>query len=319
MSEHETAFESMGSVVRILIGTGSEDAGAAASAAAEQRRFLARFTAALSRFDPASELCSLNADPRPVVPCSPLLRTAVRAAVGAARRSGGLVDPTLLDEIEAAGYVGSWQGSTASPAEALAAAPRRRPARLRPDSAWRAFEVDDEAGTVSRPPGARIDSGGIGKGLAADLVAARLRRFGRFVVDCGGDIRIGGADALTHPYEVLIEHPLSGERVAALRLGWGGIATSGVNVRLWRGEDGRFRHHLLDPANGEPAWTGLVGATALGASAVEAETLAKAALLAGPEGGRELLAELGGLVVHDDGRVEPVGPIALRRLGPGGG
>ena len=70
-----------------------------------------------------------------------------------------------------------------------------------------------------------------------------------------------------------------------IKLGLGGIATSGLNVRIWRGDDGRYSHHLLDPSTGEPAWTGLIGATALGDSAVEAETLAKAALLSGPERG----------------------------------
>jgi hypothetical protein len=41
-------------------------------------------------------------------------------------------------------------------------------------------------------------------------------------------------------------------------------ATSGLNVRIWRDEDGRYSHRLRDPATGEPAWTGLIGATALG-------------------------------------------------------
>ncbi len=84
-------------------------------------------------------------------------------------------------------------------------------------------------------------------------------------------------------------------------------------MRIWRDADGRYAHHLLDPATGEPAWTGLIGATALGDTAVEAETLAKAALLSGPEGGREVLAERGGLLVHDSGRVETVGPLAPSR------
>ena len=103
---------------------------------------------------------------------------------------------------------------------------------------------------------------------------------------------------------MFVEHPLTGERACVLRLGGGAVATSGLNVRIWRDADGRFAHHLIDPATGEPAWTGLVGATALGDSAVEAETLAKAALLSGPAGGREVLAEHGGMLVHDDGRVE---------------
>ena len=83
-------------------------------------------------------------------------------------------------------------------------------------------------------------------------------------------------------------------------------------MRIWRGSDGRYAHHLLDPASGEPAWTGLVGVTALGDTAVEAETLSKAALLSGPERGREVLAERGGLLVHDNGRVEPVGPLSVK-------
>ncbi len=191
-------------------------------------------------------------------------------------------------------------------------APPRRPAEPNPAARWRSFEVDDEAGTITRPPGVRFDTGGAGKGLAADLVAERLRGYSRFIVDCGGDIRIGGPDALLHPYEVFVEHPLTGERAHVLRLSNGGVATSGLNVRIWRDAEGRFAHHLLDPAGGKPAWTGLIGVTALGDTAVEAETLSKAALLSGPERGREVLAESGGLLVHDDGRVEPVGPLSVK-------
>ena len=73
---------------------------------------------------------------------------------------------------------------------------------------------------------------------------------------------------------------------------------------------GGFAHHLLDPSTGLPAWTGLVGATALGDTALEAETLSKMALLSGPDGARRVLAPLGGVIVHDDGEVEAIGAIA---------
>ncbi|MBS1886416.1 MAG: FAD:protein FMN transferase [Actinobacteria bacterium] len=321
MNEHDLTFEAMGSHVRLLIGEPGPESHLppAAEAAAAGRRFVEDFDAALSRFKPASELSALNEDPRERVPASPLLRRAVRAGTWAAELSGGLVDPTLLGEIERVGYVSSRAGLAGEPlADALATAPARRPARPRPDARWRELGTDEEAGEVVRPPGLGFDTGGSGKGLAADLVAASLRGYPRFVVDCGGDIRIGGAGALIWPYEVFVEHPLSGERSHRIRLGFGGIATSGLNVRIWRDEDGRHRHHLLDPATGEPAWTGLVGATALGDTALEAETLAKAALLSGPVGGRRLLATKGGLMVHDDGAVESVGPIAAARTTPAG-
>ena len=311
MSEHDLTFDAMGSHVRLLIGEPGPGMPPAAVAAEQGRRFVEDFDATLSRFKPESELSRLNADPRERVPASELLRRAVAAGIFAAERSGGLVDPTLVGEIERAGYVASRAGMTGLPLdEALAVAPARRPARPHPDARWRGFAVDDEAGEVVRPPGLRFDTGGTGKGLAADMLAATLRGYSRFIVDCGGDIRIGGADALVHPYEVFVEHPIAGSRAHVLRLGLGGVATSGINVRIWRDERGRYVHHLLDPASGEPAWTGLVGATALGDTALEAETLSKAALLSGLEGGRRILAERGGLLVHDSGRVELVGTLA---------
>lgn len=312
MSEHDLTFDAMGSHVRLLIGEPGPGMPPAAATAEQGRRFVEDFDASLSRFKPESELCRLNADPRERVPASELMRRAVAAGVFAAERSEGLVDPTLVGEIEEAGYVASRAGMSGLPlGEALADAPARHPAAPRSEQRWRGFEVDDEAGEIVRPPGLRFDTGGTGKGLAADMLAANLRGYSRFIVDCGGDIRIGGADALVHPYEVFVEHPITGGRAHVLRLGTGGVATSGINVRIWRDEDGRYAHHLLDPATGEPAWTGLVGATALGDTAVEAETLSKAALLAGPERGRELLSERGGLLVHDSGRVELIGPLAV--------
>ncbi len=312
MREHDVIFDAMGSHVRLLIGEPGPGMAPAATAAAQATRFVVEFDATLSRFQPESELCRLNADQRTCVPASDLLRTAVTAGLEAARRSDGLVDPTLVGEIEAAGYVESRAGVPGAPlGAALADAPTRHPARPDPSARWQLIEVDDAAGTISRPPGVRLDSGGVGKGLAADLIANNLHGYSRFVIDCGGDIRIGGPDALVRPYEVFVEHPLSGERAHVLKLGSGAVATSGLNVRIWRDARGRYAHHLLDPSTGEPAWTGLIGVTALGDTAVEAETLAKAALLLGPKGGREALAEHGGLLVHDSGRMEAVGPLSV--------
>jgi hypothetical protein len=49
--------------------------------------------------------------------------------------------------------------------------------------------------------------------------------------------------------------------------------------------------------------------------ALEAETLSKAALLSGPEQGRGLLSEHGGMLVHDDGQVEIAGPRQAKLVG----
>ena len=313
MSEHDVIFDAMGSHVRLLIGEPGPGMAPAPAGAERARRFVVEFDAALSRFKPDSELCALNTDERERVPASELLRTAVKAGLRAAEQSGGLVDPTLVGEIESAGYVASRAGMPGAPlGAALAEAPPRHPAKPHPGASWRRIEVDDSSGTIARPPGVRFDTGGAGKGLAADMVADLLHGYSRYIVDCGGDIRIGGPDALLHPFEVFVEHPLTGEHAFVLKLGSGAVATSGLNVRIWRDDDGRYSHHLLDPSTGEPAWTGLIGVTALGDTAVEAETFAKSALLSGPEGARAMLAERGGLIVHDNGRIETVGPLSAR-------
>ena len=93
-----------------------------------------------------------------------------------------------------------------------------------------------------------IDTGGTGKGLCADAVAHRLAGYTRFVVDCGGDLAVGGVGAQVEPYEIEVEHPLTGETIRTLRVAAGGVATSGLNVRVWRTPGGGFAHHLLDPA-----------------------------------------------------------------------
>lgn len=308
-------FDAMGARIRIMIGLPVEPGLPSPEEAADAaERFMRDFDRRLSRFRPDSELTAMNEYPGTEMPASVLLRTAVKAGVWAARRSGGLVDPTLLDEIEASGYRRSRAGRAGIPVhEALRSAPDRKPASADGARRWAGFSVDDEQGVIRRPAGLKFDSGGIGKGLAADLVAESLAGYSRFMISCGGDIRIGGQAPDRSPYEILVQHPASGRRPHRLRLRSGGIATSGLDVRSWRRGDGSPAHHLLDPSTGEPCWPGLIGATARGRTALEAETLAKVALLSGPDGARKILSAFGGLIVHEDNRSEPVGltPVAL--------
>jgi thiamine biosynthesis lipoprotein len=311
MSDAATTFRAMGSEITLIVGGPGPDGIDPIEALSEVEGFVAGFEQCLSRFRPDSELCALNASGEDFVPASPLLRAAVAAAIDAAARTGGLVDPTLVDEIERAGYAESREGAVPVDLEtALALAPGRRPARPDPDRRWSTIEVDEEAGVIRRPPGVRFDSGGVGKGLAADLIAELLAGQTRFVIGCGGDLRVGGTVAGVQ--EVLVEHPLTGAQDRRLRIASGAVATSGINVRVWRRGDGRYAHHLLDPRTGEPAWTGLAGATALAPTGVEAEATAKAALLSGPDSGRPILREHGGILFHEDGEAEAVGPIEVQ-------
>lgn len=309
--ENDRRFKLFGSHVRILIGAPVRPGLPSPEAMGIQIEFFLRLLHhKLTRFDQGSELCALNAEPGESCSVSPTLAVAVDAALWAARRSDGLVDPTLVGELEEAGYATSRADlPPAGIAEALAVAPDRSPASPRGDGPWRQVAVDAVAGIVTRPHGIRIDTGGSGKGLAADLAADRLGGYSTFVVDAGGDLRLGGESPLERV--VRIDHPLADEPAHEFMLDRGAVATSGIKTRVWRTDAG-FAHHLLDPSTGEPAWTGVIQASSLGPTALEAETLAKMAFLSGPDAAREILASHGGLIVLDDGTVELCGALAER-------
>jgi FAD:protein FMN transferase len=162
------------------------------------------------------------------------------------------------------------------------------------------------AGTVTRPPGVRLDPGGIAKGLLADLVGESLADFDSFAVDCCGDLRIGGSQG--REQRVLVDDPAGGEPLHELRIADGAVATSGITRRAWATTDGRRAHQIIDPATGEPAFTGVVQATAIAPTGLLAETLAKSALLAGPERADEHLP-FGGVIVVESGAAWVVDPL----------
>jgi thiamine biosynthesis lipoprotein len=300
--EATETFPCFGGSVRVIV-MGDGPAGTPAAAAALARRRLLEWHAQFSRFEEASELSRLNADPRETVEVSAVMARLVSAILDAARCSGGLVDATLVGELERAGYRGHFDGEPVALELALRLAPARAPAGPSPRARWGEVHVDAAAGTVTRPPGLRFDSGGIAKGLFGDILAGILGMHASFAIDCAGDVRLGGSSDLARPVEVA--SPFDDSVLHAFKVLDGAAATSGIGRRSWIDAEGRPAHHLLDPASGLPAFTGLVQVTALAPTAVEAEVLAKAALLRGPAGVAATLRH-GGVAVHDGGRTEVI-------------
>ena len=272
--EQRDAFACFGSRCTVIVADAR--AADARAAVAQARRRLLEWHGQFSRFESTSELTGLNDAAAETVTVSPMMRRVVEAAVTAARDTGGLVDPTLLSEIEGAGYDSQFEGEGLPIALALALAPDRAPGRPAREAGWRRVRTDRRAGTVTRPPGVRIDPGGIAKGVFADELATLLTGYDAFVVDCGGDMRLGGRLRLAR--EVHVASPFDDSTLHTFVVRSGGVATSGVGRRSWLDRNGRPAHHLLDPASGRPAFTGVVQVTAFAPTATEAEALSKAAL-----------------------------------------
>jgi thiamine biosynthesis lipoprotein len=160
---------------------------------------------------------------------------------------------------------------------------------------------------VRRPPGLRFDLGGIGKGWIADRALHLLAAWPSAVIDADGDLAIRCAPGRI--WEVAVDDPRTPDTsLAVLRLAapgglparWG-VATSGTSIHRWT-VDGRSRHHLIDPRTGLPAVTDVVQATVVAGSALRAEALAKAAVIAGSVEGFALLerAHVRGAVILTD-------------------
>jgi FAD:protein FMN transferase len=176
------------------------------------------------------------------IDASPDLLRCVRLALEARDRTGGRFDPTVHDAVVAAGYDRSFEQIDEDGAFDRGA------------SCGGGCSID--GATIVLAPSTRLDLGGIGKGYAADRAAELL--------------------ALAGP--CLVNATANGE--LTLELSRGGLATSGRDRRHWK-RAGCDRHHLIDPATGEPSTSDLLRVTAVGASAAEAEVHAKALFLAG--------------------------------------
>jgi thiamine biosynthesis lipoprotein len=154
--------------------------------------------------------------------------------------------------------------------------------------------------------GIGFDPGGIGKGLAADMIVTELMGAGAngACANLGGDVRVAGTGPEGEGWTVAVQHPLSNAPLALAGIGEGAVATSTTLKRRWaNGKD--WSHHLIDPRSGQPSDSKLSFVSVIAAEAWMAEVLAKAVLINGTEHAFDILGGTGavGLSVDEDGIV----------------
>jgi thiamine biosynthesis lipoprotein len=165
------------------------------------------------------------------------------------------------------------------------------------------IELDDRRRSIRLPQGVRIDPGGIGKGLAADMVAAEIMRAGAagVLVNIGGDMVALGQPPEGDTWAVVVDEPtVCPMPLTTVTLDRGALATSVTTRRRWATDDGD-RHHLIDPRTGGSTAAEIVLVSALACEGWLAEIATKAHVV-----GRvsPALASVPALVLHADGRLE---------------
>ena len=294
---HDLKFPAMGTVAHVVV------VGGGLGHLEQARRRIDQLERRWSRFLPDSEISTINAaDGAPLVVSDDTVLL-VHRSLQAWRATAGRFDPTVHDAVIAAGYdevlVGRWVDD-----------PLPEPA---PAVGLHDVAVDRSTGLVWAPAGLHLDPGGIGKGLAADLVVDELVAAGvdGACVNLGGDLRVSGLAPNGDAWSVGVDDPRDRSReLTRLPLQSGGVATSSRLDRSWV-VDGRHAHHLIDPSTGEPAQTEVLAVTVVAATAWWAEVVATWAFLGDgrPEslGATEVLAVTADGATHSTPQLQEVG------------
>lgn len=283
----------MGTVVGVTVFAGDQDTADAAMEAAFAE--VARVESLASRYVESSVVSRWNARTAEEASLDPEVASVVGRAIVVARLSQGAFDPTVAPVIDLWDF---------EPGARVPDDDEIMRALARVDYAQ--LDLDAAGGTLRAPLDVEIDLDGIIKGYAVDRVVAVLRSEGveAAIVDAGGDIGFLGSSPTGPAWRVGVKHPRREGLLGVLAVEGGSVATSGDYQRTVD-IDGVSYHHLIDTATGYPA-RDLASATVWARSALDADALATAVFVMGPEDGlalAERLDDVEALVVTAEGDV----------------
>ena len=271
-----------------------------------------------SRFNDSSELMQLNNHTNQWTEVSAELFEVLQRAIHFVSKTQGLVTPTLLKDLWAAGYQHSFEtlpkmsmpcvpitGSKASSNINLNSRIDLQDASIKNDFKLNSINQQIERiqlcqlangkHQVYLPDDMALDLNGYVKGWCAMQLAEHISQVHNWqlpcLVDMGGDIAIGvprdqidkpivWGVAIAKPYFANSKHIQEEEDVAILALSSGAVATSGQDYRRWW-HDGRWQHHLIHPHYSRPVSSDILTATVLATDTLIAEVYAKYCVLLG--------------------------------------
>lgn len=221
-----------------------------------------------------SEICALNRGGRAEL--SPETAELLGAALGMCERTGGALDISTYPILRAWGFT---TGEYAVPEEEEIAA-------LLPMVDY--TQVMQDGTCASLPEGMEIDLGSVAKGYTGDALAALLKQGGAAsaLLDLGGNIQAVGSKPDGSPWRVAVRDPAGDGSVGVVEVVDQAVVTSGGYERYFE-EDGVRYWHIIDPATGWPARSGLASVTVVGESGLLCDGLSTALFVMGREGALE--------------------------------
>ena len=168
-------------------------------------------------------------------------------------------------------------------------------------------KIETGNGTVTLPKGMEISFGAVAKGYAGDLLMELFSSQGieSAIVTLGGNVQALGLKPDGSKWNVAVQDPFSDGTLGMLQVDDKAVVTSGGYERYFE-QDGETYWHIIDPATGRPANSGLVSVTIVCDSGVTADGLSTALFVMGLEEAIEYWKTNGGfdaVLVTDDGSV----------------
>lgn len=158
------------------------------------------------------------------------------------------------------------------------------------------LQYDAQTGAVTAPAGMELDLGSLGKGYAGDRVMEIFRAHGieSATISLGGNVHTLGRKPDGSLWRIAVQDPEDqNSMVGILEVENKAVITSGGYERYFE-ENGQAYWHIMDPATGAPADSGLISATVVGEQGVLCDGLSTALFIMGPDRAADYWRSRGG-------------------------
>lgn len=215
-------------------------------------------------------------------------------------RSGGALDLSVYPVVRTWGFID--QAYRVPSPDEIAAAMEGV------DYAAVTYEQTGDTCFAAVPDGMEISFGSVAKGAMSDAVVDTLRENGvtSAVISLGGNVQTLGLRPDGSDWTVAVQDPHdTGTFLGTIAVGETAVVTSGSYQRYFE-ENGMVYHHIIDPATGYPAESGLLSATVVCPDGAMADCLSTAMFVLGEDGALDYWRTWGGfelLLVTTDSRV----------------
>ncbi len=202
-------------------------------------------------------------------------------ALALCRRTDGALDLSVYPIVRAWGFT---TGTHQVPGEETIQA-------LLPLVDYTKIQYDAATGVVRLPEGMTLDLGSVAKGYAGRLAAQMLRESGvdSALLSLGGNMQAVGGKPDGSPWQIGIQDPQGTDAMMVLSVRDQAVVTSGGYERYFE-QDGRTYWHIMDPATGRPAESGLLSVTIVGEDGALCDGLSTALFVLGLEQAADLWA-----------------------------